>query len=709
MMLIYLRRQRWLFFVLIFASFLLIYKYNSIRKSFLTDEHRIYTSLLVELPQLERLIRVKQANLSSIQNRLTKIEKHLFKYTWHLQRLVKTIDYNKQQQKKISRFNSFDLDFERNFRNNQTKFLIYFHWINISNGVDYDILNKFHFNISIINSPYVTLNKGEAYLHVIYLPIRSYQRNICYRDLIDKKYFVLYEFLNYTDEDIDERCFQGNFFPIKFYNQFITNQTYVNNDRWRLNEQPKTHIGIIYLNCNSTNVTYEYERLKNEYETTLECFHRSCYERIFQKNISITSIICSSSYSIAIQYEFYEIFFKLLAHQIHVIVFNCENYLPYSKVIDWSHPSSSLSWLFTIYFQTFERRFHTLVAYLRTNHRLPTLSNDLNFIEERDRLIKEKDFYYLIHQRNFNFTRMPIGLMDHINFQSDTKPLVYIEPTFYDQWNLLFNQIDPIENSKNENLSLKDFLGDFYSYLPSVHVEIVYIFNLSNNLNNRFLPWNQFVRTDCILSLDDDSFLRQDEVEYGFRVWKENPSRLVGFISRSHKSNTSEYDASSSSCSYSMILTGAAFLHRWYLDFYTNIMSEQIRQYVQLNMNCEDIAMNFLISYLTKQSPIKIGHRETFYCYNCQESLSSILEKEQEQSVVYGSTDFGKNCTTNDKYKDLLEKVSAMLKIKPHSVKTEKENSIKLLTAVECKGINWGCRRSEEVPFIVFFHQKRHK
>ncbi|CAF4215610.1 unnamed protein product, partial [Rotaria magnacalcarata] len=108
MMLIYLRRQRWLVFVLIFASFLLIHKYNSIRKSFLSDEHRIYTSLLVELPQLERLIRVKQENFSSIKNRLAKIEKHLFKYTWHLQRLIKTIDYNKQQQKKISRFNSFD-------------------------------------------------------------------------------------------------------------------------------------------------------------------------------------------------------------------------------------------------------------------------------------------------------------------------------------------------------------------------------------------------------------------------------------------------------------------------------------------------------------------------------------------------------------------------------------------------------------------------
>jgi hypothetical protein len=273
---------------------------------------------------------------------------------------------------------------------------------------------------------------------------------------------------------------------------------------------------------------------------------------------------------------------------------------------------------------------------------------------------------------------MPIGIMDKISFQLNKKPQIQIEPTFYDQWNrlyqpfyrsntltnpfetktsdekytiiilthkkrfyqlnrlllhlnglinldrilVLFNQIDPIENSEKENYTLKDFLDDYYIYLPSIHVEIVYIFNLTNNLNNRFLPWNEFIQTDCILSLDDDSFLRHDEIEYAFRIWKENRSRLIGFISRSHKSNTLEYDASSSSCSYSMILTGAAFLHRWYLDFYTHIMSEYIREYIQLNMNCEDIAMNFLISYLTKQSPIKIGNRKTFYCYKCQESLS---------------------------------------------------------------------------------------
>ncbi|CAF4142404.1 unnamed protein product [Rotaria magnacalcarata] len=75
----------------------------------------------------------------------------------------------------------------------------------------------------------------------------------------------------------------------------------------------------------------------------------------------------------------------------------------------------------------------------------------------------------------------------------------------------------------------------------------------------------------------------------------------------------------------------------------------------------------------------------------CTTSLSlnrdSILEKEQEQSVVYGSTDFGKTCVTNEKYKELLEKVSAMLKIKPHTIKTEKGDVVELLTAVECKGI----------------------
>jgi Clustered mitochondria len=49
-------------------------------------------------------------------------------------------------------------------------------------------------------------------------------------------------------------------------------------------------------------------------------------------------------------------------------------------------------------------------------------------------------------------------------------------------------------------------------------------------------------------------------------------------------------------------------------------------------------------------------------------SFSGILEREQEQSVVYGSIDFGKTVVTHTKYLDLLQKAGNQLKILPHKV-----------------------------------------
>ena len=37
--------------------------------------------------------------------------------------------------------------------------------------------------------------------------------------------------------------------------------------------------------------------------------------------------------------------------------------------------------------------------------------------------------------------------------------------------------------------------------------------------------------------------------------------------------------------------------------------------------------------------------------------FTGILEREQEQSVVYGSIDFGKTIVTNEKYKELVGKL----------------------------------------------------
>lgn len=60
------------------------------------------------------------------------------------------------------------------------------------------------------------------------------------------------------------------------------------------------------------------------------------------------------------------------------------------------------------------------------------------------------------------------------------------------------------------------------------------------------------------------------------------------------------------------------------------------------------------------------------YRVTAQSIIPGILEREQEQSVVYGSIDFGKTVLTNDKYLDMLNKAATHLKILPHHVLNEK-------------------------------------
>jgi protein TIF31 len=75
------------------------------------------------------------------------------------------------------------------------------------------------------------------------------------------------------------------------------------------------------------------------------------------------------------------------------------------------------------------------------------------------------------------------------------------------------------------------------------------------------------------------------------------------------------------------------------------------------------------------------------YRVTAQSIIPGILEREQEQSVVYGSIDFGKTVLTHPKYLELLNKAGQQLKIFPHSVINDKEETIELCSSVECKGI----------------------
>ncbi|CAH2096174.1 unnamed protein product [Euphydryas editha] len=75
------------------------------------------------------------------------------------------------------------------------------------------------------------------------------------------------------------------------------------------------------------------------------------------------------------------------------------------------------------------------------------------------------------------------------------------------------------------------------------------------------------------------------------------------------------------------------------------------------------------------------------YRVTAQSIIPGILEKEQEQSVVYGSIDFGTTVLSHPKYMELLSKAGQQLKIMPHSVVSANGETVELCSSVECKGI----------------------
>lgn len=158
-----------------------------------------------------------------------------------------------------------------------------------------------------------------------------------------------------------------------------------------------------------------------------------------------------------------------------------------------------------------------------------------------------------------------------------------------------------------------------------------------NKLSNRFFPYEE-IETECILALDDDIvMLTADELEFGYEVWREFPDRLVGFPSRVHLwDNTTgkwRYESEWTN-TISMVLTGAAFYHKYFSHLYTYSMPGNIKSWVDDHMNCEDIAMNFLMANITGKAPIKVTPRKKFKCPECvnTETLSADVTHMVERS-----------------------------------------------------------------------------
>ncbi|XP_037100418.1 exostosin-1 isoform X3 [Syngnathus acus] len=149
---------------------------------------------------------------------------------------------------------------------------------------------------------------------------------------------------------------------------------------------------------------------------------------------------------------------------------------------------------------------------------------------------------------------------------------------------------------------------------PSTSVPLAVIQGQSKTMSSRFYPHDVIV-TDAILSLDEDSVLSTNEVDFAFIVWQSFPERIVGYPARSH------YWDGSRSCwgytskwtnDYSMVLTGAAFYHRYYHYLFSSYVPSSLLSMVDHMANCEDILMNFLVSAVTKQAPVKVTQKKQY-------------------------------------------------------------------------------------------------
>jgi hypothetical protein len=132
-----------------------------------------------------------------------------------------------------------------------------------------------------------------------------------------------------------------------------------------------------------------------------------------------------------------------------------------------------------------------------------------------------------------------------------------------------------------------------------------------NSLNNRFKP-DPLIKTRAVFELDDDIMMTCDDVERGFKAWRENSDRLVGFYPRLIDGSPLKYRNERYARhrkGYNMILTGAAFVDSEVaFSRYWSKEMDTGRALVDELFNCEDILMNFILANATSGRAVEYVH-----------------------------------------------------------------------------------------------------
>jgi hypothetical protein len=146
----------------------------------------------------------------------------------------------------------------------------------------------------------------------------------------------------------------------------------------------------------------------------------------------------------------------------------------------------------------------------------------------------------------------------------------------------------------------------------------------STSIQNRFEPLDD-LRTRAVFNVDEDVRIPCETLYRGFKAWQKHPDALVGYYARNYAPAKKPSDGCSWryvanefqlwwSGKYSIILTKAAFMDQKYLKLYKEHLPDGVREYIDKGGgNCEDIAMQFLISSITREAPVYVPASLMYY------------------------------------------------------------------------------------------------
>lgn len=143
--------------------------------------------------------------------------------------------------------------------------------------------------------------------------------------------------------------------------------------------------------------------------------------------------------------------------------------------------------------------------------------------------------------------------------------------------------------------------GDFHDSAVPIRIRV----EAQNSLNNRFKP-DPLIKNRGIVQLELGVMAACNDLERGFKVWRQYPDRIVGFfpgLADGNPLTIQDEKLARTRSGYNMILAGAAFVDGQLASGrYWSEEATAGRKIVDRFSDCEDILVNFLFANMSSSS-----------------------------------------------------------------------------------------------------------